>query len=408
MSGLSAGSGSPVLLPRLLPPGKAMPLLLTGWQTLAAGAPAGTLGRLGAQRRHGQACDPVRRPAADPTPGLGGQRALDAAPLGFTGAATVRTSGRNQRMVAEMTPTVLVVNDEPALTEVICAALADAGLCARGCTQAAEAFWFIQRTQPAMVILDVRMPGVDGITKEFSSSKKHPSSGDHNISGVNSTRPVTTARRRATECCIRTRVQNELRIHVARSRHIIPLNEAGMRTAAAMEFERGSAGSWGDGRGPGSVAVPATRPACWIPQPSGGAPVARRGMTTTVVCFTSADTITGQAQAWHWVGLRTATAACSRRTLAPHPGCPGGLRLVGMSTCVSLHHRPTGRTVSEACSCCATIVAPAWQRVPRALLPPPPAPPAPAPGRPLARAETAQSSALSQSLWAAHAAESAG
>ena len=91
MSGLSAGSGSPVLLPRLLPPGKAMPLLLTGWRPLAAGAPAGTLGRLGAQRRHGQACDPVRRPAADPTPGLGGQRALDAAPLGFTGAATVRT-----------------------------------------------------------------------------------------------------------------------------------------------------------------------------------------------------------------------------------------------------------------------------------------------------------------------------
>ena len=67
-------------------------------------------------------------------------------------------------MAMEMAPTVLVVDDEPALTEVICAALEDAGLSAQGCTQAAEAFWFIQRAQPKVAILDVRMPGVDGIT----------------------------------------------------------------------------------------------------------------------------------------------------------------------------------------------------------------------------------------------------
>lgn len=60
--------------------------------------------------------------------------------------------------------TVLVVDDEPAITEVICAALEDAGLRAQGCTHAAEAFWFMQRARPNVVILDVQMPGVDGIT----------------------------------------------------------------------------------------------------------------------------------------------------------------------------------------------------------------------------------------------------
>jgi DNA-binding response OmpR family regulator len=67
-------------------------------------------------------------------------------------------------MRAETAPTVLVVDDEPAITAVVCEALAEAGLRAQGCTQAAEAFWFIQRTEPSLVILDVRMPGVDGIS----------------------------------------------------------------------------------------------------------------------------------------------------------------------------------------------------------------------------------------------------
>ena len=42
MIGLAAGGGSPALLPRLLPPGKAMQMLMTGDPiTAAGGAPAG-------------------------------------------------------------------------------------------------------------------------------------------------------------------------------------------------------------------------------------------------------------------------------------------------------------------------------------------------------------------------------
>ena len=59
-------------------------------------------------------------------------------------------------------PHVLVVDDEPNIINVVCAALEDEGIRARGCTQAAEAFWFIQRAPPSLVILDVRMPGMDG------------------------------------------------------------------------------------------------------------------------------------------------------------------------------------------------------------------------------------------------------
>ena len=106
---------------------------------------------------------PVRRPAVNPTTGLGGQRAPHAARLRYTGAAT---GGRRKEPThaGGNGATVLVVDDEPAITTMVCEALAEAGLRAQGCTQAAEAFWFIQRTEPSLVILDVRMPGVDGIS----------------------------------------------------------------------------------------------------------------------------------------------------------------------------------------------------------------------------------------------------
>ena len=60
-------------------------------------------------------------------------------------------------------PRVVVVDDDPPIVEVVCAALDAAGIPALGVTQAAEAFWSIRRYQPQMVILDVQMPGVNGI-----------------------------------------------------------------------------------------------------------------------------------------------------------------------------------------------------------------------------------------------------
>lgn len=67
-------------------------------------------------------------------------------------------------MAAEQAaPSVVVVDDEPAITELICSALEDTGIRALGCTHAAEAFWFIQRARPSVAILDLQMPGVDGL-----------------------------------------------------------------------------------------------------------------------------------------------------------------------------------------------------------------------------------------------------
>lgn len=60
-------------------------------------------------------------------------------------------------------PQVVVVDDEPSIVEVVCAALVESGITALGCTKAPEAFWFIGRYHPKLVILDVQMPGVNGI-----------------------------------------------------------------------------------------------------------------------------------------------------------------------------------------------------------------------------------------------------
>ncbi len=61
-------------------------------------------------------------------------------------------------------PQVVVVDDEKPIVDFICEALEDTGVPALGCVQAAEAFWCIRQYHPRLVILDVQMPGVDGIT----------------------------------------------------------------------------------------------------------------------------------------------------------------------------------------------------------------------------------------------------
>ena len=60
-------------------------------------------------------------------------------------------------------PKVVVVDDEPAIVEVVCDVLEDEGIPAAPCPEAVRAHACIRAKQPAVVILDVQMPGIDGI-----------------------------------------------------------------------------------------------------------------------------------------------------------------------------------------------------------------------------------------------------
>ena len=62
-----------------------------------------------------------------------------------------------------MHPTVVVVDDEPPIVEVVCEALEEEDITAVACQHGHEAYPCIRRHRPKVVILDVQMPGVDGI-----------------------------------------------------------------------------------------------------------------------------------------------------------------------------------------------------------------------------------------------------
>ena len=62
-----------------------------------------------------------------------------------------------------MHPTVVVVDDEPPIVEVVCEALEEEDITAVACEHGHEAYPCIRRHRPKVVILDVQMPGVDGI-----------------------------------------------------------------------------------------------------------------------------------------------------------------------------------------------------------------------------------------------------
>jgi CheY-like chemotaxis protein len=58
---------------------------------------------------------------------------------------------------------VVVVDDEPAIVEMVCDVLEDEEILAIPCPHGPEAYACILEQQPAVVILDLQMPIVDGI-----------------------------------------------------------------------------------------------------------------------------------------------------------------------------------------------------------------------------------------------------
>ena len=62
-----------------------------------------------------------------------------------------------------MKPVVVVVDDEPAIVQVVCDVLMDADVTTIACTYSMDANARIRETLPHVVLLDVQMPIVDGI-----------------------------------------------------------------------------------------------------------------------------------------------------------------------------------------------------------------------------------------------------
>ncbi len=60
--------------------------------------------------------------------------------------------------------TVVIVDDELAIVDIVCAILEDEGIAATSCPHGLRAFTCIRTKQPKVIILDVQMPEVDGLT----------------------------------------------------------------------------------------------------------------------------------------------------------------------------------------------------------------------------------------------------
>ncbi len=68
---------------------------------------------------------------------------------------------------------VVVVDDEPAVVAVVCEVLEDEEIPAVPCEHGARALCCIYQERPSLVVLDVQMPGMDGI-QIFQQMRAHP------------------------------------------------------------------------------------------------------------------------------------------------------------------------------------------------------------------------------------------
>jgi len=66
------------------------------------------------------------------------------------------------------TPTVLIVEDEPVIADAVRELLEDEAIAADVCPLGWQALLWVREQQPRVVILDVAMPNVDGITLFYS------------------------------------------------------------------------------------------------------------------------------------------------------------------------------------------------------------------------------------------------
>src|SRR5262249_41479322 len=73
------------------------------------------------------------------------------------------SSGANSRTKHRVSPRALVVDDEPAIAEMITTALQDEGWEASTAGSATEVFEWIRRESFGLLVLDVMLPDMDGI-----------------------------------------------------------------------------------------------------------------------------------------------------------------------------------------------------------------------------------------------------
>ena len=84
---------------------------------------------------------------------------------------------------------ILVVEDDSAIRELFCSLLTAAGFETLGAEHALAAVCAIVREKPNLILVDIRMPIVDGLSL-VAELKAHGDSADRNIVKLHERRPI--------------------------------------------------------------------------------------------------------------------------------------------------------------------------------------------------------------------------